>query len=308
MVARYRIRASLAALALALLLAASLPLTAGAPRPIPPVTVPLTSITIDPKDASGTTTNEPGAWSANLANPLSQLALYSGGELLNATDPALALGEVAIPLRAGANVKLYGTGVFPSTTHYEAVLYFDGRAIGPQVAVYNANGSHRRFQVQAAGTTIMGGASGGPFFERAPGTSAYTAPDGTTVKVLAFTIGPLIGAQDLVSEDKAAPDGTPDMVATLVLKVTSPKVRQGREARADSREGARREASPRRAPLRALDPPLDILLTPRNICAAPRVRPRTRLHPEPRQPREGAPCPRATPSTPACANASRPTP
>ncbi len=225
MLTRRTIHVSL--LLLALLLAALMPGSAGAAKPTPPpVTVTLTSLTIDPEDATGTTTNAPGAWSTNLADPLCQAGVSSRGDLLNGTEPGIDLGEIAIPLRAGTNsLNLRGDGIFPENAYYGAVLFFDGRQVGPQIAVYNANGSTPSFLVQPAGTEIMGGAHGGWFFDYAPGTAIYTAPDGTTVEVLAFTIDALTGSGDRVSCYQVGANGTPDMMANLVLKVTPPKVR-----------------------------------------------------------------------------------
>ena len=100
-------------LVLILLLALSGPISAGAAKPAP-VTVRLTSITIDPEDASGATTNAPGAWSTNLADPLCQAGVWSHGDFLNGTLPGIGLGEISIPLKQGMNTfKLVGLGVFP---------------------------------------------------------------------------------------------------------------------------------------------------------------------------------------------------
>lgn len=227
--------------ALALLVAALVPGAASAAKPTPPpATVYLTSVTIDPEDATGTTTNAPGAWSTNLADPLSQVGLKWRGDWLNIPEETFELGEISIPLRAGTNVfHLYGTGIFPENLYYGAVLFFDGRQVGPQIAVYNANGGTGHFMVQPRIPgewptdqcpppelcSIMGGANGGCFFDRAPGTSVYTAPDGTTVEVQSFTVDALTGAQDVISHYTIGPDGTPDMTATLVLKVTPPTTR-----------------------------------------------------------------------------------
>jgi hypothetical protein len=172
-----------------------------------PVNVRLTSITIDPEDAAGHTTNAPGAW-------------------LNGTVVSITLGEISIPLRAGMNTfQLYGTGVFATNLYYGAVLFFDGRQVGPQIAVYNVNGGSGHFMVQPYtpdDCNIMGGANGGWFFDHAPGTAIYIAPDGTRVEVVAFTIDALTGIADRVGHYQIGPDGTPDMAATLVLRVTLP--------------------------------------------------------------------------------------
>lgn len=212
-------------LMLVLLLVISGPISAGAAKPVPvPVNIRLTSITIDPEDASGVTTNAPGAWSTNLADPLCQAGVMSNGQLLNGTIPGVDLGEISVPLAAGMNTfELIGFGVFPTNLYYGAVLFFDGQQTPPQVAVYNANGDRGRFRVQPAGTQIMGGANGGLFFDVAPGSSVYTAPDGTRVEVQVFRINALDSTADQVSCYRIGADGIPDMKATLVLKVTPPK-------------------------------------------------------------------------------------
>jgi len=211
-------------LVLVLLLALSGPISVSAAKPAPPISVRLTSITIDPEDAAGATTNAPGAWSTNLADPLCQAGVRSHGNFLNGTQPGIGLGEISIPLKAGVNTfKLVGFGVFPSNAYYGAVLFFDGQQTPPQVAVYNANGGRGHFRVQPAGTQIMGGANGGIFFDVAPGSPVYTAPDGTQVKVQAFHINAFDSTTDQVSCYQIGADGIPDMVATLTLKVTPPK-------------------------------------------------------------------------------------
>lgn len=210
-------------LLLILVLTFSAPISAGAAKPAP-LNVRLTSITIDPEDASGTTTNAPGAWSTNLADPLCQAGVWARGGFLNDTLPGIGLGEISIPLKQGMNTfKLVGHGVFPSNAYYGAVLFFDGQQTPPQIAVFNANGGGGRFQVQPAGTQIMGGANGGLFFDVAPGSSVYTAPDGTRVEVQSFHIDAFDSTTDQVSCYQIGADGTPDMVATLALKVTRPR-------------------------------------------------------------------------------------
>jgi hypothetical protein len=210
-------------LVLILLLALSGPISAGAAKPAP-VAVRLTSITIDPEDASGATTNAPGAWSTNLADPLCQAGVMSHGDFLNGTQPGIGLGEISIPLEPGINIfSLVGHGVFSYNDYYGAVLFFDGQQTPPQVAVYNANGGRGHFQVQPAGTQIMGGANGGLFFDVAPGSSVYTAADGTQVKVQSFHVNAFDSTADRVSCYQIGADGIPDMVATLTLKVTPPK-------------------------------------------------------------------------------------
>ena len=210
-------------LVLVLVLAFSGPISVSAAKPAP-VTVRLTSITIDPEDASGATTNAPGAWSTNLADPLCQTGVWAHGDFLNEALPGIDLGEISIPLKHGMNtLKLVGHGVFPYNAYYGAVLFFDGQQSPPQVAVFNANGGQGDFQVQPAGIQIMGGANGGLFFDVAPGSSVYTAPDGTLVEVKSFHINAFDGSADQVSCYQIGADGIPDMVATLALKVTRPK-------------------------------------------------------------------------------------
>ena len=50
----------------------------------------LTSITLDPEDYTGTTTNAPGAWSTNLADPLSQIGVFSEEGILLNQAPSVA--------------------------------------------------------------------------------------------------------------------------------------------------------------------------------------------------------------------------
>ena len=48
-----------------------------------PTNVFLTSITLDPEDTTGQTTDAPGAWSTNTGDPLSQVGVRSKGNFLN---------------------------------------------------------------------------------------------------------------------------------------------------------------------------------------------------------------------------------
>ena len=131
--------------------------------------VSLSSITLDPEDSTGTTTNAPGAWSTNTADPLSQVGVMSDGVFLNQGSESGTLGEISVPLKPGINAfTLFGNGTFPGNAFYGAVLFFDGVPTPPQIATYNANGSLSSFLVQPAGTTIMGGTNGGLFFDQAP--------------------------------------------------------------------------------------------------------------------------------------------
>jgi len=189
--------------------------------------VTLTSITIDPEDASGATTNAPGAWSTNTGDPLAQVGVKADGVFLNQEIPGEpnTLGEIAIPLKSGINIfNLVCSGTFPGNAFYGAVLFFDGVATPPQIAVYNANGTLDAFSVQPAGTVIMGGANGGLFFDVAPGTPVYVAPDGTEVEVLSFVINSMSSTADEVSYKLIGPDGMTDTTAQLILKVTRPDV------------------------------------------------------------------------------------
>jgi hypothetical protein len=186
--------------------------------------VSLTSITLDPEDSTGATTNAPGAWSTNTADPLSQIGVMSDGIFLNQGVDAGTLGEISIPLTLGINTfTLFGNGVFPGNANYGAVLFFDGVATPPQTAVYNVNGTLESFLVQPADTMIMGGANGGLFFDVAPGTSVYVDPDGTEVKVVAFVINSLSSVADEISFAGVGADGTFDTTALLILNVTSPQ-------------------------------------------------------------------------------------
>lgn len=198
-----------------------------------PTSVFLTSITLDPEDSTGQTTNAPGAWSTNTADPLSQVGVRSRGVFLNQPIAGQlgTLGEISIQLKSGINTfTLYGNGVFPSNLYYGAVLFFDGKQVGPQIAVYNQNGGTGAFCVQPAGTTIIGSANGGVFFDVAPGppvpgtcmSPVYTAPDGTMVTVKNFFINSVSSTTDLISYYSIGADGVPDTVATLQLDVTPP--------------------------------------------------------------------------------------
>lgn len=201
-----------------------------ASKPPPGPAATLTSITVDPENANGVTTNAPGAWTSNLGDPLSQVGVQLGDTFLNGTQEGITLGEVSIPLEPGSyTFRLYGTGVFPDTTHYGLVLFFDGQQVGPQIAVYNTNPSTdpEAFMVQEPieGTpSIMGGANGGWFFDYPPGPPpVYEAPNGSTVKLKGFAIDAATGSSDVVGHYNIGPDSTPDMTATVTLKVSAPK-------------------------------------------------------------------------------------
>jgi|SRR5271157_3099970 len=179
----------------------------------------LTSITLDPENAAGQTTNAPGAWSTNTADPLCQVGVSSPCGFRNIPGAGFDLGEISIVLKPGINrFTLYGNTVHPENLFYGAVLFFDGVQTPPQIAVFNRNGAERHFKVQAAGTVIIGSANGGLFFDTAPGSSVYTAPDGSTVEVLAFRIDSQTPGTDVVSCNMIRADGQNDTVAELILR------------------------------------------------------------------------------------------
>jgi hypothetical protein len=208
-----------AAVAICVLATAPLAPAAGAP----PADLRLTSITVDPEGPDGATTNAPGAWSTNTGDPLCQVGVWDQHGLLNSPVGTNDLGEISVPLKPGKiKLQLIGNGIFPANPYYGAVLFFEGQATPPQIAVYNANGGTGAFQVQAAGTQIMGGANGGLFFDVAPGTSVYTA-NGFQVSVEKFEINASDSTTDHVSCGGTGANSTPDMVATLDLKVRPAK-------------------------------------------------------------------------------------
>ena len=73
----------------------------------------------------------------------------------------------------------------------------------------------------------MGGANGGLFFDKAPGTYVYITPDGTKVEVLSFVINSMSSNIDKISYGQIGPDGTPDTTAQLILRVTLPPTCKG---------------------------------------------------------------------------------
>jgi len=185
----------------------------------PAAAVTLTSITIDPENADGATTNAPGAWSTGTGDPLCQVGVWQGARLLNSPVGTNPLGEISVPLAVGrTTLRLVGNGVFPGNPYYGAVLFFNGRATPPQIAVYNGNGQTTPFATQKVNTQIMGGANGGLFFDQAPGTFAFGV-DGYLVWVNSFQISATGGTTDRVSCGGLGADGTPDMVGTLTLTV-----------------------------------------------------------------------------------------
>jgi hypothetical protein len=187
--------------------------------------VTLTSITLDPENATGATTNVPGAWSTNTADPLSQVGVISSSGVFLNQGAGGFLGEISIPLDPGINAfYLYGNMLFPLTEFFGAALFFDGIQTPPPIAVYNSNGGTGDFLVQPAGTIIMGGANGGLFFDLAPGTSVYIAPDGTKVEVVRFVINSTSSNVDEISFYYSDPDGYFDTTAELILKVIPPLI------------------------------------------------------------------------------------
>lgn len=195
------------------------PLWLGASSIVLAQNIRLTSITLDPEDAAGRTTNAPGAWSTNIADPLCQVGVTSEGVLLNSPGSGFDLGEISIVLKPGINrFTLYGTTLHPENLFYGAVLFFDGVQTPPQIAVFNQNGAPGHFKVQPAGTVIMGGANGGLFFDIAPGSSVHAASDGSTVEVLAFRIDSQTPGTDVVSCNMIQANGDNDTVAELILR------------------------------------------------------------------------------------------
>ena len=192
-----------------------------APSQSNPLNLELTSLTLDPEDSNGQTTNAPGAWSTNTGDPLSQVGVKSNGYFLNQGSESATLGEISIPLQAGLNTfNLVGNGVFPSNAFYGTVLFFKGVASPPQIAVYNQNGATGTFMVQPNGKDIIGSANGGLFFDKAPGTNTFTTTDGTKIEVVNFTINSQTSTTDQISYGNIGADGTNDTAATLILRVT----------------------------------------------------------------------------------------
>lgn len=192
----------------------------------PSSSVKLTSVTLDPENSTGVTTNAPGAWTTSLGDPLAQIAVKNdNGVLLNQMTSETFLGDISIPLAPGINnFTLAGDNIFQGNEYYGAVLFFDGVTTPPQISVYNSNGGIGNFSVQPEGTQIIGSANGGLFFDTAPGTHIYTAPDGTKVEVLSFVIDSINGTTDEISWGNVDANGVPDTVAKLSLKVTLPSL------------------------------------------------------------------------------------
>lgn len=183
--------------------------------------ITLTSVTLDPENANGQTTNAPGAYSTNTADPLGQVGIMAGGVFLNNPGSGFDLGEISFHLQAGVNtLSLFANGINRNNAFYGAILFFDGIATPPQIAVYNANGGIGPFLVQVASTVVIGSANGGSFFDNAPGSAIYTAPDGSTVQVVGFTVDSTTPGSDVVSASNIGPDGISDTTALLTLNYT----------------------------------------------------------------------------------------
>ncbi len=187
---------------------------------LPLSSVRLTSITLDPEDSDGATTNAPGAWSTNTGDPLSQVGVMVDRVFLNEGSNSYCLGEISIPLKYGINrFTLFGNYILPSNNFYGAILFFDGVATPPQATVFNSNPTISSFLTHEENTDIMGGANGGIFFDKAPGKSVYTAPDGTMVEIVDFAINSSCSNTDRISFNKIESDGNPDTIAQLILHV-----------------------------------------------------------------------------------------
>lgn len=183
--------------------------------------VKMTSITLDGENSTGFAINS-GASTTNAGDSFGQIGVRDEtGVFLNQPYSDGSLGEVSIPLGFGINnFTLFADGIFPGNENYGAVLFFDGILTPPQIAVYNSNGKVGKFSVQAAGTNIMGSANGGLLLDKAPGTSVYTAPDGTKVEVVSFVVDSKNGITDEVSGGSIGSNGIPETTAKLSLKVT----------------------------------------------------------------------------------------
>ena len=183
--------------------------------------VKLTSITLDGENSVGVTTNS-GASTTNTEDSLGQVGVRNEtGVFLNQPYSGGSLGEVSIPLGLGINnFTLVADGVFPGNENYGAVLFFDGAITLPQIVVCNSNNKVGNFSVQLEGTNITSSANGGSLLDKAPGTSVYTAPDGTKIEMVSFVVDSKSGNTDEVSGENIGSNGIPDTTAKLSLKVT----------------------------------------------------------------------------------------
>lgn len=185
----------------------------------PAFAVNLTSLTLEKSTDIGAWTNAPGGiWSSNLGDPLAQLGMRQNGVFLNTPGNGLDLGEISIDLLPGLNTfELFGTSVYGGSDYYGLALFFDYNASPPDMAVYNLNGSLGPFAVTPAGTTISGSANGGMFPDIAPGSSIFSAPDGSTVELVGFNVSYYAPNIDIVSWGNIAADGYVDTHAFLQL-------------------------------------------------------------------------------------------
>jgi len=181
--------------------------------------VTLTSLTLEKSTDLGAWTNAPGGiWSTNLSDPLTQLGVRQNGVFLNTPGNGLDLGEISIDLAPGLNTfELFGTSRYGGSNYYGLALFFDYNASPPDMAVYNSNGSFGPFSVTPAGTTISGSANGGMFPDIAPGSSFFSAPDGSTVELVGFNVLYDTSNIDIVSWGNIEADGFADTYAVLEL-------------------------------------------------------------------------------------------
>ncbi|MBU1054356.1 MAG: PEP-CTERM sorting domain-containing protein [Proteobacteria bacterium] len=189
----------------------------------PAFAVNLTSLTLEKSTAIGAWTNAPGGiWSSNLGDPFAQLGVRQNGVFLNTPGNGLDLGEISIDLLPGLNTfELFGTSSTGGSDYYGLALFFDHNASPPDMAVYNSNGSSGPFAVTPAGTTISGSANGGMFPDIAPGSSIFSAPDGSTVELVGFNVVyDASNIVDIVSWGNIAADGYVDTHAVLELNYT----------------------------------------------------------------------------------------
>lgn len=183
----------------------------------------LTSLTMEKSTNTGQWTNAPGGiWSTNLADSLSQLGVMQNGVFLNTPGGRLDLGEISINLSPGVNsFELYGNSWGRGgSDYYGLALFFDGNAKPPDMAVYNSNGSNGSFSVTQAGTKISGSANGGLFPDYAPGSSIFSATDGSMVELVGFNVFYADTNRDKISWGNIGPDGYVDTYAVLKLNYT----------------------------------------------------------------------------------------
>ncbi len=171
--------------------------------------------------STGAWTNAPGGiWSTNLGDSLTQLGVRKNGVFLNTPVSGFDLGEISIDLAPGLNVfELFGTQVtiYGGSDYYGLALYFDYNVSPPDMAVYNSNGSSGPFSVTPAGTTISGSANGGLFPDVAPGSSIFSASDGSRVELVGFFVFYDASNIDLVSWGNIEADSHVDTYVVLEL-------------------------------------------------------------------------------------------